>query len=48
MNMMRRNGSACACTAGAALTRSSSDGARKYPAGAITSSAIPMAVMQAW
>ena len=33
--------------AGAALTKSSSDGARKYPAGAITSRAIPMAVMQA-
>ncbi len=48
MNMMRRNGSACACTAGAALTRSSSEGARKYPGRRHTNSAIPMAVMHAW
>ena len=35
-NMMRRNGSAWACTAGAAFTKSSRTGPRKYPSGAIT------------
>ena len=47
-NMMRRNGSASAFTAGAALTRSSSDGESTYPSGAMTSSEMPIAVRNAW
>ena len=47
MNMMRRNGSACAFTSGAALTMSSSDGARNSPTGAITNSDMPIAVRNA-
>ena len=48
MNMIRRNGSASACTAGAALTRLSSEGARKYPSGASTNTERPTAAMNAW
>jgi hypothetical protein len=46
-NMTRRNGSASALTAGAALTRSRSTGERKYPAGATRKSEIPIAVRKA-
>ena len=46
-NIMRRNGSASARTSGAALTRSSSHGERKYPSGAMTSTDSPIAVMKA-
>ena len=48
MNMIRRNGSACTFTSGAAFTRSSSVGDEKSPTGAITNSDIPMAVTNAW
>jgi hypothetical protein len=47
-NMMRRNGSASACTAGAAFTRPSSHGDAKYPSGAITPTESPIAVRNAW
>jgi len=45
-NMMRRNGSASAFTAGVAFTKSSSAGDAKYPIGA-TSSESPSAAMNA-
>ena len=47
MNMMRRNGSACTFTSGAAFTMSSSVGARNKPTGAITNTDMPMAVRNA-
>ena len=47
-NMMRRNGSASALTSGAAFTRLSKLGETKYPMGAMTPSAIKMAVRNAW
>ena len=47
-NMMRMNGSASAFTAGAAFTRSSSQGDARYPSGAITPNERNVAVMKAW
>jgi hypothetical protein len=47
VKLMRRNGRACALTSGAAFTRSSSDGAAKYPNGA-SSANIAIEVRNAW
>jgi hypothetical protein len=47
-NITRMKGSASAFTAGAAFTRSSRYGDRKYPAGAMIPTAMPMAVRNAW
>ena len=46
-NMMRRNGSASAFTAGAAFTRSSNRGDAKYPIGAMIPSERKIAVRNA-
>jgi len=45
--MIRRYGNASACTPGVALTKSSSSGERKYPAGAMIPSEITTAVRNA-
>ena len=46
-NIVRRNGSASACTAGAAFTRSSNHGESTYPSGARMKSDIAIAVRNA-
>ena len=46
-NMIRRNGSASALTAGAAFTRSSSQGDAKYPIGAMMPTEMTMALRKA-
>ena len=47
-NMIRRNGSASARTAGAAFTTPSSDGAKSHPSGASTSPHNATAARNAW
>ncbi len=47
-NMMRRNGSASARTAGAAFTTSSSDGARSHPSGVSSNAHNATAARNAW